>query len=137
MATLLPGSAVKLRSWMMVLSGRYPNLTWSNSTFPLTCSIEAVLEDSSSISSSPRNSNTLSPAAAADWMLVLAWAIRFSGDVNNLTYIMNDTMVPISAWPWTISTDPVMQTATYPRFPTNPIRGIIMPEKNWLFHALL
>ena len=64
-----------------------------NSILPLA-SFNTNLVSSFSISSSSRNSNTLSDAAPDDWRLVSDCAIDVSGWLNNLTYIINATITP-------------------------------------------
>ena len=85
MATFCPGRISAEKPWMISLSGEYPKRTSLNSTCPWTFSSFTDFSDSSSISGSSRNSNTLSAAAATDCIETTAWEICVSGCVNRRT----------------------------------------------------
>ena len=121
---------------MMILSGLYPNLTFLNSTSPFAFSNFSVT-CSSSNSSSFKNSNTLSPAAAALCKVLKLCAMSDNGLVNSLTYIMNATITPNDILPLIANAPPTMQTITYEKFPANCITGIISPDRNCDFQALV
>ena len=110
----------------------YWNTTFSNSISPLTFSLYNFLVNllSSCISSSSKNSNTLSLAAPVDCSDVIACAICESGDVNSLTYVINATITPNEIIFFIVKIAPTIHTATYPKFPIKFIRGCINPDKN-------
>ena len=103
--------------------------------FTFNLSNAFVLLLSSSNSSSLRNLNTLSPAAAALCNSVIPCAIWDNGDVNNLTYNINATITPKLIFPFIVRSAPTTHTATYPKLPINDIIGDMSPDKNWLFLA--
>ena len=85
MATFCPGMTSAENPWMISLSGEYPKWTSRNSTCPSTWSSLTAFPDSSSISGSSRNPNTLSAAAATDCIETMAWDIWVRGWVNRRT----------------------------------------------------
>ena len=80
----------------IILSSVYPNLTFLNSTLPITLSTLTGVEVSGISSSSFKNSNTLSAAAAVDWRVLDILASCAIGWVKERTYWINDCISPTS-----------------------------------------
>ena len=122
---------------MIVLSELYPKWTFSNSTFPSISSVLTGFSTSKLSSSSSKNSNTLSAAAAVDWSTFAICAVWAIGCINDLIYWTKDKISPTSITFLIVNHPPSIDTITYPKLPTKVIIGIIIPDKNCDFHALL
>ena len=83
MATLDPGSTLRLNPRMTSLPGTYPNLTSLNSTLPEARPMPGIAGESA-ISSSASSPNTLSEADATDCILATMSASSATGWLNLL-----------------------------------------------------
>ena len=111
MATVWPGLATQLKSWMMVWPGTYPKRTWSNSTRPGR-SLATWASVACSSSGAARNSKTRSVAAAMDCSVLPTLPSCWTGWVKLRTYWMKDWMSPGVALPVRASCAPTTTTPT-------------------------
>ena len=123
-----------LKSFIIILSLSYPNLTCSNFILPLTFDIECVFSILL-ISSSSKKLNILSAAAIMACNIADTCAIWFIGCVNCLLYCIKLWIFPTVIFPCIAKKPPSIAIATYPIFPIKFIIGCINPDKNCDFHA--